>query len=540
MSIVAVKTNYWTLSLTTSTYPVYNYKFVVDIYIDSVKVVRLKQPRNEAGAAHINYERIVKDYVDMTNKHSNTITGAVDYDSIHLIPQNTTNPTGSTYHDYPISDNDGSLKLISFEFSEEYASTEGGVVSIISDMTTFTLARINYADDWEDAMLLDEYSHTFVSPVVLGDFLTQLPSTTDKPNDTNGLIPVLTSFNDYKTFAWFNEYDAYFSVQAGYLVYHFFKEAPKYEAGSGGSILIPSNHEGTITVDINANTGGIAPASANSQEEYLLFGGVGGGNVKNIKYFNKGGYQLAEGNEIKYYTAYYGSTSSESLVRIASEVDKIRKGDYILIYDVSGGINWMLYGAASNMIGTYFYSKADGRDMVGTGAYALQHRLELGKKHLFEIAADENCNSTRFEEYTLAWKNKFGVWDYYLFDGEHSEKRSYKRKTSYERQAGTWNEATYTLNSYERGKVDEVTGTKQVTINTRYISDEFNDFFNSLLMSNEVQLLSPVTTGDDAAKAVPVPINIKDSGITYKTNLKDKLVQYSFTFEYAHNLKRRY
>lgn len=116
MAIAHTKTNYWTLTLTTSTSPVYNYKFVVDIYVDSVKVVRLKQPRNEAGAAHINYERIVKDYVNMTNKHSNTITGAVDYDSIHLIPQNTTNPTGSTYHDYPISDNDGSLKLITFDF----------------------------------------------------------------------------------------------------------------------------------------------------------------------------------------------------------------------------------------------------------------------------------------------------------------------------------------------------------------------------------------------------------------------------------------
>ena len=193
---------------------------------------------------------------------------------------------------------------------------------------------------------------------------------------------------------------------------------------------------------------------------------------------------FTEGNEIKYYTAYYGSTSDDSLVRLASEVDKIRQGDFIRIWGTEGGINWMLYGAPSNTIGIEFYSNTDGRDMSGTGSYSIQTPLELSKKHLFEIAADENCNSTRFEEYTLAWKNKFGVWDYYLFDGEHSEKRSYKRKTSYERQAGTWNAATYTLNSYERGKVDEVTGTKQVTINTRYISDEFNDLFNSLLMSN--------------------------------------------------------
>ena len=227
-------------------------------------------------------------------------------------------------------------------------------------------------------------------------------------------------------------------------------------------------------------------------------------------------------------------------MRAATEIDLIRKGDFIRLIDTSGGINWMLYGAANNTPYTEFYTTHDGSDMVGSGAYMIQTPLELGDKYLFEIAADENCNSTRFDEYTLAWKNKFGAWDYYLFDGEHSERRSYKRKTKYKNSAGSWNAAAFTLDSYERGSVDEVTGTRQVTINTRFITDEFNDYFNGLLMSNEVQLISPVDIGEDAEQAIPVPINIKDSNITYKTNLKDKLVQYSFTFEYAHNLKTRY
>ena len=59
-------------------------------------------------------------------------------------------------------------------------------------------------------------------------------------------------------------------------------------------------------------------------------------------------------------------------------------------------------------------------------------------------------------------------------------------------------------------------------------------------MSNEVMLLSPIKKGDDDVKQVPIPVNIVDTSITYKTNLKDKLVQYSFTFEYAHKLKKVY
>ena len=86
------------------------------------------------------------------------------------------------------------------------------------------------------------------------------------------------------------------------------------------------------------------------------------------------------------------------------------------------------------------------------------------------------------------------------------------------------------MNSYERGKVDKVEGIKQTTVNTRYISDEWNVYLKGLLMSNEVQII-------EGGKSYP--INIKNGSFDVKTNLKDKLVQYSFTYEYAHDLKER-
>ena len=49
-------------------------------------------------------------------------------------------------------------------------------------------------------------------------------------------------------------------------------------------------------------------------------------------------------------------------------------------------------------------------------------------------------------------------------------------------------------------------------------------------MSNEVQII-------EGGKSYP--INIKNGSFDVKTNLKDKLVQYSFTYEYAHDLKER-
>ena len=353
-------------------------------------------------------------------------------------------------------------------------------------------------------------------------------------NSTVGKIPHLTSYNDYKTFSWFNEFNTYFDTLDGSLMYYFFDDVPSYVVESGQKI--PTNHVGAIQVDNNSDNGGHLPSTANSDDEYLLFGGVGGANVKNIKYPDKGGYQLLESSNVKYYTVNYVDDLTTIGVLYSNVSGAlIKAGDKIQIFSADS-IDFTLIGSPDNNAGTQFYATGG---TTGVGSYFKRVPANESKTYLFEIASDTNCNSTRFDEYSLTWKNKYGTWDYYMFDGEHTDVRNYKRETDYNRLAGGWSDATFTIDSFERGKVQKVNGTKQTTINTRYITDEYNDYFNGLLMSNEVLLLSPVKKGDDDIKQVPIPINIQDTSLTFKTNLKDKLVQYSFTFEYAHDLKQR-
>jgi len=523
MATTVTRPNYWVLTLTSNTTPVFNFKFVVDVYIDGVQQARLKQPKNANDSAHFSFERIVKNYIEVTHKHANTITGATDYDSIHLMPQNVPESVVGTFKDYIFSKNDGTLKEVTFKFSEEYASTSGGTISITSSTASdLKVVLINYADAWVDAMNLDVETFDFrTSVTVLGRFLTELPDATTKPNDTNGLVPHLTSLSDYKTFAWLNEHNDYFNTDDGIIEYKFFSEAPKSDY---------LNHVGKIECSNESDFGSELPSTANTQDEFLIFAGVGGANVSNLKYESVGGYQMD--SSIKYYTVRYGGSS---LVTTSVDATDIVAGDKVMIGTI-GTTDWTLIGSSSNTVGLTFYATGTG---TGTGTGYLRESNVIGKRYLFEISSDDNCNSTRFDEYTLAWKNKYGVWDYYLFDGEHSEKDSYKREVKQKRLAGSWNAAAFELNSYERGKVQTVTGTKQITINTRNITDDFNDFFKGLLMSNEVILLNPIDVGDDAVKSVPIPVNIKNTSLEYKTNLKDKLVQYSFTIEMAHDLKRR-
>jgi hypothetical protein len=669
MAITVTRPNYWTITLdSTGTGTVYKFKFVIFATFPSpIGTVQLRQSRNPQAKGHFDIEKLVKTYLKVTHKHENTITGSVDYDSLHLMPQNTTDVgTASTpdIEDYPISKNNNTLMDVTFACYEEYATTPNGEATLQGSPTNVTYPFINYANEWEDEKELDvdlfnfaqqigllsnptfdntqpqNWTHYPSDGVVLsfpannrmkmsvlnsgtlnnridtegdeeqivgvkykfkykiesksditnfqiwngsayidapfqlgwneliytcqathhlylnvfgttggemlfsftqfevggekGKFLSELPADTTKGNNTSGKIPHLTSYNDYKTLSFFNNDTAPYATIDGWLEYRFFDTEPIFESING--TIFPTNYVGKIEVTNEGNNGGVNPSGADSDDEYLLFAGVGAANVKNIKYPNKGGYQLQEDSNIKYYTIYYADSVSNSVSTGSIVASTVKQGDRCRILSV-GTTDFTLYGAANNNVNTIFYSNSG--SIAGTGEVEIFSKKQVSQTHLFEIATDTNCNSTRFEEYSLAWKNKYGTWDYYMFDGEHTDVRNYKRETDYSRLAGGWSDATFTIDSFERGKVQKVNGTKQTTINTRYITDEYNDYFNGLLMSNEVLLLSPVKKGDDDIKQVPIPINIQDKSLTFKTNLKDKLVQYSFTFEYAHDLKQR-
>jgi len=665
MATTVTRSNYWMLKLTSSTPGVFNFKFVVDIWVDGAKFIRLKQPKNNSGSAHINFEKIVKNYIKVTNKHDNTITSSVyntQYDSIHLIPLNNT-----AYGDHPLSKNTDTLKTFTFEFFEEYSTTANGTVSVTGSTTADdeVYPLINFANDWEDKMELDEGKFSLKDKIVgltsdptfntgtgnwletsLGyiqyfsgakqmlvaantggdeskihmpqlkegkkyilrydiastldvtqwaywngrqymsapytngtnvikftaernynfflrvkglnhaitydfiylhevqeesSFLTDLPAYTTKGNNTDGLIPHLTSFNDYRTFSFINTDEGDFDTQNGIIEYKFFTEAPVFETqigGGGSQYQVPTNYTNRIDVDNDSANGSELPSDSNSDDERLVFAGVGCGNVKNLYYADRGGFRFDEKTEnqygIKYYTVTY--SSGERVFNGGKTVDKIKRGDRCYIRTV-GDTDWTSFGAVTGTFGEVFYSNSS--NVTGTGEVELWYGTPSSKTYLFEIASDLNCNSTRFDEYSLAWKNKYGTWDYYMFDGEHSDVRNYNRQDQSQKVAGSWGASDFAIESYERGKVQKVGGTKQTTINTRFITDDYNDYFNGLLMSNEVLLLPKIKSDYSNVDDAAIPINIKDTSLSYKTNLKDKLVQYSFTFEYAHDLKQR-
>ena len=347
MALTVTRPNYWTITLDSDQTSQYKFKYVVNVKIGNSVQVTLRQSKNALGKAHFNIEKIIKNYFNITHKHANTITGSVDYDSIHLMPQNTTDTgTASSPNrkDYPISKNNKDIITFTFDCYEEYSTTPDGAANL-GGLVVKNYIFINYANEWEDLMNFEEDLFG-LNNSMNGRFLSLLPYDTNRNNATANKIPHLTSYNDYKTFAWLNEFDTYFDTLNGGLVYMFFDDVPVFEDIDEESI--PTNHVGMISVDNDTDNGGIAPNTTDEDDEYLLYAGVGGANVKNIKYPNRGGYQLLDTSNVKYYTVYYGSTNVED--KAYNDASVIKAGDKIIIIG-TGTTDFTLIGAANNNLG---------------------------------------------------------------------------------------------------------------------------------------------------------------------------------------------
>ena len=522
MATTATRSNYWIVTTTSNTSPVFNFRYIVEVVIGGVVKATLKQPKNNAGAAHFNIERIVKNYTEVTNKHANTITGAVDYNSIHLMPRNIPNPSAGVTEDYAISKNAGTCRLVTLRFYEEFASTDGGTISRVDQDIDVTYAFINYANEWEDQMNFDADKYSPYAPSPIEKYLSKIPYESTQPNDTNGRIPHLTGVGDYRTLSFLNEFNTYFTTSNIAFEYKFYSEVPNADL---------SNYTGQIYLPNLASNGGEQAGTATGNEnEMLLFFAAGYENVAKLKYIDYGGYQMQTSD--KYYTINIGASTRSSLVNTTRAASSAKIGDKVYIVS-AGDTNWVAMGAANNNVGTSFIVSAVGS---GTGTFYLMistSTFEFVKPLLFEIS---QCS--KYPSQSIAWKNKFGTWDYHYFNNNSDESISMTRSIEYERNAGSWNAVTFSIDSFERGKVQSVNGTKQITVNTGYLDEAYNDYFKGMMQSNDIQLIAPVEVGDDGVLQEPVPLILIDSQFQYKTTVKDKLIQYSFTFQYAHNLKR--
>ena len=158
---------------------------------------------------------------------------------------------------------------------------------------------------------------------------------------------------------------------------------------------------------------------------------------------------------------------------------------------------------------------------VNTDVYA-----EVGNCLYFEEICQQKYPNVR-----IKWKNRYGQFDYHNFYLVNRQSFTTTNR-SYQPQLGTWEASTLGYNNYDSSKLNYIVDSQQaLTVNSGYLDEGYNEIFKQLLVSEEIYWVYD----EDANDLRPITINTPS--VTFKTGVNDKLIQYSFDFNWGQGYK---
>lgn len=141
-----------------------------------------------------------------------------------------------------------------------------------------------------------------------------------------------------------------------------------------------------------------------------------------------------------------------------------------------------------------------------------------------------NCG---YEGKRFAWKNEFGVWDYFTFKLAESTNDQIERN-SYEQSFVDYSSTTAVMpyDQQRRGRTQYYNKvTKQHTVESDYLTQEYADSLRELFYSTNVYVQEGTTFE---------PVVITNANITEKTNPRtQKLFRYTANYSYANEIRPR-
>lgn len=143
--------------------------------------------------------------------------------------------------------------------------------------------------------------------------------------------------------------------------------------------------------------------------------------------------------------------------------------------------------------------------------------LAFGQPLTFQYACPTKWGNVR-----IKWKNRYGQFDYFNFNGVSKEGFNTARKV-YQPQLGSWNGTSLQYQQYETSIQNYVVDSSQtLRVNTDWVNENYNHIFKQLLVADEIYWMVDLTTVR--------PITIATSNFEFKTGRVDKLIQYTFDF----------
>jgi hypothetical protein len=141
----------------------------------------------------------------------------------------------------------------------------------------------------------------------------------------------------------------------------------------------------------------------------------------------------------------------------------------------------------------------------------------------------------KYPNVRIKWKNRYGQFDYFNFNMVSREGFNVTTRT-YQPQIGSWNGSTFGYNGYDSSKLNYVSDSSQtLSVNTDWVSEDYNEIFKQLLVSDEIYWV--YDEGEFEVDSKLRPITIRTESVIFKTGAVDKLIQYTFDFEWGQSYK---
>jgi hypothetical protein len=132
---------------------------------------------------------------------------------------------------------------------------------------------------------------------------------------------------------------------------------------------------------------------------------------------------------------------------------------------------------------------------------------------------------TKYEPYKVTFVNKFGALQDIWFNLKSTESLNTTGET-YKANVVDFGTLTYDTYKPQVAQYNKL-GKESITLNTNYLSEEYNEVIKQLMMSEQVWLTK--LTDEELV----LPIIPRTQNVAYKTSVNDRLVQYTIDFDYA-------
>ena len=178
------------------------------------------------------------------------------------------------------------------------------------------------------------------------------------------------------------------------------------------------------------------------------------------------------------------------------------------------------------------------------GTTVTHYTVQLAKAGAVDVMQPSRfnikCNSLKgYEPIRLCWLNQWGCWDYFTFNMK-SIKSIKTNGSTYDQLEGTWNEASYKLDSYKGGKKSfRVNANDMIRVNTDFVNEDKSVMFEELINSPEIYILEgyQTDTANSSFNKYVTPVRLTTSSFTTKTVANDKLIQYTLEVEKSKTLR---